>query len=66
MTSTEESCDGKQSGQKADTVKSASGKLSTSAPRSSAVAQPQPQPSTNKYYPEIEYLKVDEFSEVPK
>ena len=64
MTSTDESRDRKQSGQKADTVKSASGKLSTSAPRSSAVAQPQP--STNKYYPEIEYLKMDEFSEVPK
>ena len=64
MTSTEESFDKIQSSQKADTVKSASGKLSTSAPRSTAVAQPQP--STNKYYPEIEYLKVEEFSEVPK
>ena len=62
-----ESGDKKQSNHKPAKVSSANQKSTTeTAPPTTTVSQPVTAKQPNTYYPEIEYLKVDEFSEVPK
>lgn len=59
--------DKNQSNQKTAKVPPASQNAPTdTAPPTTSAAQPISGKQTNTYYPEIEYLKVDEFIEVPK